>query len=562
MSSSRRSANAAAAAAASANSGNTPDLKDVYDPQVSPANYLSNPGSGAVINGGTDDATGLSFGGHQQGQLSQQQQQQHPYYSNELQQRAELQRRQQQLQQQQQQLQQFQQQQREFAQAQAQVQAQARAQAQAQARAQAQAQQFQQLHQQQHQQQHHGIQLSANQNVSVPSQASPVSSTIPDELNTGEDLRSKYVENEMIKTFSSKADLVKYVKLVLGPEDHCRIVINSSKPKAVYFQCERSGSFRTTVKNPQKRQRIAYTKRNKCTYRLVANVYTSEKGGGNGGSKKVKTEDTFDENGNIVKQEGSNSSSGGGGEDSGEAENLWILRMINPQHNHPPDPPNKKKRQKEARTLVEKPVNKHPQAKQLDGPHSTGSSTSSSAGGGNSLGFSKSKQGQNFQQNSHHLPPQFQQQQHQHQHQSQNQDLDHALSNIAGAANYNDLIGHLSQNLPPQQQQGSRLRRSQQQHPDASVYAALEAANNNPAASNSNAASIAAAAAAAAAVALNVQGGGSGGSGGNGANGAATNANQGSQGDLDLSQIDPNVDPSVQAHDQSHHHHLRRGGYL
>lgn len=71
MSSSRRSAN-------SANASDTPDLKDVYDPQVSPANYLSNPGGGsAIINGtGTDDATGLSFGTHHLSRQQQQHQQQ------------------------------------------------------------------------------------------------------------------------------------------------------------------------------------------------------------------------------------------------------------------------------------------------------------------------------------------------------------------------------------------------------------------------------------------------------------------------------------------------------
>lgn len=155
-------------------------------------------------------------------------------------------------------------------------------------------------------------------------------------------LISRHGEGDIIKTFSSKLDLVKYVKTVLNEEEQCKIVINSSKPKAVYFQCERSGLFRTTVKDAAKRQRVAYTKRSKCGYRLVANLYPPEKDK----SKKIKKDNEFD----------------GYEEDKREAE-MWILRMIHPAHNHPPEPNfaligGKKKRAKYTRTLVEKPLHR------------------------------------------------------------------------------------------------------------------------------------------------------------------------------------------------------------
>lgn len=166
-------------------------------------------------------------------------------------------------------------------------------------------------------------------------------------------LTSRFIENEIIKTFPSKSELVKYVKNVLNEEEQCKIVINSSKPKAVYFQCERSGSFRTTVKDSTKRQRVAYTKRNKCGYRLVANFYPPDKD-----RKRIKKpEDSLDKNLddklNAFQQDPVADS------DTGE---LWILRMIHPQHNHPPEPranSGKKRRSKFSRTLVEKPLNRN-----------------------------------------------------------------------------------------------------------------------------------------------------------------------------------------------------------
>ncbi|KAK6464608.1 transcription factor RBF1 (RPG-box-binding factor) [Scheffersomyces coipomensis] len=235
----------------------------------------------------------------------------------EIQHRQELQRRQQQIQQQelqQQQIQQYQQQQQQQQQHQQQLQQQ-----------QQQQQQLQQQHLQQQQQQQqlhlHDTQLN--------------------EEYEGAILQSRYIENEIIKTFSSKQDLVKFVKYTLSDEERCKIVINSSKPKAVYFQCERSGSFRTTVKDSTKRQRIAYTKRNKCGYRLVANLYPPEKD-----KKKVKKDNNLDDKLNDYS--------------STNQDEMWILRMINPAHNHAPDPPtgSKKKDNKNARTLVEKPLNK------------------------------------------------------------------------------------------------------------------------------------------------------------------------------------------------------------
>ena len=162
-------------------------------------------------------------------------------------------------------------------------------------------------------------------------------------------LQSRYIENEIIKTFPSKAELVKYVKNVLNDSEQCKIVINSSKPKAVYFQCERSGSFRTTVKDASKRQRVAYTKRNKCAYRLVANLYPQEKD-----KKRIKK----GEDGSI--DDKLNDYSGITSADTGE---MWVLRMINPTHNHPPEPSSsKKKRLKFTRTLVQKPLHRDPSA--------------------------------------------------------------------------------------------------------------------------------------------------------------------------------------------------------
>lgn len=172
------------------------------------------------------------------------------------------------------------------------------------------------------------------------------------DYGNGEYLTSKYMENEIIKSFPNKRELVQYVKNVLNDEEQCKIVINSSKPKAVYFQCERSGSFRTTVKDLSKRQRVAYTKRNKCGYRLVANLYPPEKD-----KKRTKKpeEDGFsreiDDKLNGQAQDALNDSS---------LNEIWILRMIHPEHNHPPEPnainAAKKKRAKFSRTLVEKPV--------------------------------------------------------------------------------------------------------------------------------------------------------------------------------------------------------------
>lgn len=160
-------------------------------------------------------------------------------------------------------------------------------------------------------------------------------------------LQSRYTENEMIKTFRSKAEMVRYVKTDLYEEEQCKIVINSSKPKAVYFQCERSGLFRTTVKDASKRQRVAYTKRNKCGYRLVANLYPTEKSD----KKKTKKEDGLDDKLGEY----------GSGDDFNSGE-TWILRMINPVHNHPPEPPRgamgKKSKKYRSRTLVEKPLHR------------------------------------------------------------------------------------------------------------------------------------------------------------------------------------------------------------
>ena len=153
----------------------------------------------------------------------------------------------------------------------------------------------------------------------------------------------RHGEGDIIKTFNSKQELVKYVKTVLNEEEQCKIVINSSKPKAVYFQCERSGSFRTTVKDAAKRQRVAYTKRSKCGYRLVANLYPPEK---DKQKKMKKDQNEFD-----------------GYDDDKKDGEMWILRMIHPAHNHAPEPNfamigGKKKRAKYTRTLVEKPLHR------------------------------------------------------------------------------------------------------------------------------------------------------------------------------------------------------------
>lgn len=173
-------------------------------------------------------------------------------------------------------------------------------------------------------------------------------------------LTSKYHENEIIKKFLNKIELVEYIKYVLSVDEQCKIVINSSKPKAIYFQCERSGSFRTTVKDSSKRQRIAYTKRNKCGYRLVANFFPPEKN-----KKKkafgMKTLDLeTDERISDVLGLVSNTKSNNKIEFmNSEINEFWILRMINPVHNHPPDPKsNKKKKLNFSRTLVEKPLQK------------------------------------------------------------------------------------------------------------------------------------------------------------------------------------------------------------
>ncbi|KAF3988813.1 hypothetical protein FT663_00401 [Candidozyma haemuli var. vulneris] len=202
-----------------------------------------------------------------------------------------------------------------------------------------------QLHQQQMhhplQQQHHIPQHHLQQQQHIQQHQFQ---TAPMEFENGGFLVSRHAEGDIIKTFSSKQELVKYVKTVLNEEEQCKIVINSSKPKAVYFQCERSGSFRTTVKDATKRQRVAYTKRSKCGYRLVANLYPPDKDK----AKKMKKETEFD----------------GYPDDDKKESEMWILRMIHPAHNHPPEPNfasgggGKKKRAKYTRTLVEKPLNR------------------------------------------------------------------------------------------------------------------------------------------------------------------------------------------------------------
>lgn len=199
--------------------------------------------------------------------------------------------------------------------------------------------QQQQLLQQQQQLQ----QLQQQQQQQIPGMNSGISRNPMNFEETANNLHSRYVENEIIKTFENKSDLVKFVKTTLNDEEQCRIVINSSKPKAIYFQCEKSGSFRTTVKDASKRQRVAYTKRNKCGYRLVANLYPPDKD-----KKGVKRGDA-----NNLEDKLNEFNSNTNNE-------MWILRMINPKHNHPADPPalGKKKRARNSRILVEKPLPK------------------------------------------------------------------------------------------------------------------------------------------------------------------------------------------------------------
>lgn len=274
-------------------------------------------------------AAAVSASGYGSGLNADEANQFHPHHQNsysataaaaaaELQHRAELQRRQQQLQQQEL----HQHQQLQFQQHQQQQHHQ---------------QQMQQHHQQQQQQQ----QLHQHQ----------MHQELPEEYMTGGVLTSRYIENEIIKTFTSKQELVKYVKYTLGNDERCKIVINSSKPKAVYFQCERSGSFRTTVKDSTKRQRIAYTKRNKCCYRLVANLYPPDK------DKKKSKKHSPDSNLDDKLSQLPNGL-GDSGLENDSMTDIWILRMINPIHNHAPEPLGKKKRLKYSRTLVEKPLNR------------------------------------------------------------------------------------------------------------------------------------------------------------------------------------------------------------
>jgi hypothetical protein len=201
------------------------------------------------------------------------------------------------------------------------------------------------------QQQHHAAAQAAAAAVQHQQQHPLQQHDFSDE---GELLRSKFVENEIVKTFSSKPALVGFVKNVLCIEEQCKIVINSLKPKAIYFQCERSGLFRTTVKDLAKRQRVAYTKRNKCGYRLVANLYPPEKDKKRQppvASKKLEDDDDkvgFERNMDDKLSE----------YDTGE---MWILRMINPVHNHAPEPnanglKERKRRLRFSRRLVEKPI--------------------------------------------------------------------------------------------------------------------------------------------------------------------------------------------------------------
>ncbi|KAG7196102.1 Transcription factor rbf1 (RPG-box-binding factor) (Repressor-activator protein 1) [Scheffersomyces spartinae] len=206
-------------------------------------------------------------------------------------------------------------------------------------------QQQQAVQQMQQQAQHQGgVQGVVHQHLQQAVANVPLEEFDPDSI-----LQSRYTENEMIKTFRSKAEMVRYVKTDLYEEEQCKIVINSSKPKAVYFQCERSGLFRTTVKDASKRQRVAYTKRNKCGYRLVANLYPTEKSDKKNTKKDDGLDDKLGEYGN-------------GGDDGYNTGETWILRMINPVHNHPPEPPRgalgKKSKKYRSRTLVEKPLHR------------------------------------------------------------------------------------------------------------------------------------------------------------------------------------------------------------
>ncbi|CAN3354624.1 transcription factor Rbf1p [Diutina catenulata] len=220
--------------------------------------------------------------------------------------------------------------------------------------------QFQQHHQQQHHQQsmmHHQLQQHPQMHQQQPHHHQMPHSMVhhsqvgADEFDGGI-LQSRYIENEIIKTFTNKPDLIDYVKRTLSVDERCKIVINSSKPKAVYFQCERSGTFRTTVKDPSKRQRVAYTKRSKCGYRLVANLYPPEKD-----KKKIKKDspDPMDRNLDQKLADGYLGDQLGGSE-------MWILRMINPLHNHAPEPITGKKKRSKNRTLVQKPMHRTSQA--------------------------------------------------------------------------------------------------------------------------------------------------------------------------------------------------------
>lgn len=171
--------------------------------------------------------------------------------------------------------------------------------------------------------------------------------------NDANHLHSKYLENEIIRTFSTRQDLIEFVKNTLNAEEQCRIVINSSKPKAIYLQCERAGSFRTTVKDSSKRQRVAYTKRNKCAYRLVANLYPADKD-----KKKQKKENGLDDKLHDFEQQRAGNTTNPDSSKFDPDTDLWILRMINPNHNHAPDMADvaKRKKLKSVRVLVEKPV--------------------------------------------------------------------------------------------------------------------------------------------------------------------------------------------------------------
>lgn len=250
------------------------------------------------------------------------------------------------------------------------------------------------------------------------------------DYESGGYLVSRHGEGDIIKTFTSKQELVKYVKTVLNEEEQCKIVINSSKPKAVYFQCERSGSFRTTVKDATKRQRVAYTKRSKCGYRLVANLYPPEKDK----SKKIKKDLDFD-----------------GYDDDKKDGEMWILRMIHPAHNHAPEPNfamigGKKKRAKYTRTLVEKPLHR-----------SQNPSTASAAAA--AVGYQQdlldhhnmgSHQFQHLQhQHQQQMHPHLQHQQHHHQHHGHHDEGHPSVQDVAVIAAMEAAPGQSALQNPP-----------------------------------------------------------------------------------------------------------------